>query len=549
MQAESDGDDATSDAVLVLPEQEHSIQPGARVAADGLIREHGFPGALTVTRLEEALVVSDGAGDLPAAVGLGPAGRPLPRGEIDDDELAVFEPTDDVVDFFESLEGMRVALPFAEVIGPTSRFGEFAVVLGGGEGEGPRSIANGLVATAEDVNPERLLVVSRDREAAPDVAVGDRFRDPIEGIVDYAFGTFRVLVDGLPSPVATGRRPETTSLRAAADALVVASYNVENLSAQSGEEKYRRVARSIVENLGSPAVVALQEIQDDTGSEDDGTIGADTTLRLLVEAIASAGGPSYAFRQVDPANLADGGRPGANIRVAFLYRPDRVDFVARGQPDARSEVEILVDERGPFLSPNPSRVEPDHPAFAGDATRNLSGVRKPLAIEFEFNGRRLFLVNLHMRSKRGDSPLFGSAQPPVRASEPLRSGEARVVRDFVSDLLELDPNAAIVLLGDFNEHPYRPPVRLLVDGGLTNLVEQVPVAERYTFIYRGNSQVLDNFLVSRSLIEGGTPEIDIVHMNADFPHRVRAADHDAIVVRLHVDSSDPAFDGLPQNDS
>lgn len=537
MQGPDDQRETTSDSVFVLPSTDATVAPRDVVSVDGLVKETGFPSSLTVTSLEDALfeVVEQGA-LLPDPVSIGASGaggRALPSNHIDDDGLQIFEPAVDTIDFFESLEGMRIAISDVTVVGPTTRFGEFAVLADDPMESGRvRSPSGGLVATAAQVNPERLLVVARPGADAPQVAVGDRFEGSIIGVLDYAFGTFRVLAEALPRT--TPRRATTarTSLEASEEALLVATYNVENLSARSGPEKFQRIARSISKALASPDILAVQEIQDDTGPEDDGTVSAERTLRLLVEAIVAAGGARYESAVIDPDDLADGGQPGANIRVAYLYRPDRVRFVPRGRPEANTAAEWLLDERGPFLSPNPARVDPEHPAFTADPDRNMSGVRKPLAAEFEFNGRRLFLVNVHLRSKRGDSPLFGSIQPPARLTEDLRSNEARVIRGFLKDLLELDPLAAAIVLGDFNEHPYREPLAIFANSGFHNLVERVPENQRYTFIFRGNSQILDNFVVTESLAESTSAQVDIVHLNADLPHAVRAADHDPIVARF-----------------
>ncbi len=551
VQGASDGDHDTSDALFVLPAEATALEPGTTVELAGWVRERGFPGALTVTSLEGALVEAGEHAPLPSPVTIesragGTGGRVLPSDRIDDDGLEVFSPDSDAIDFFESLEGMRVAVPASVVVGPTTRFGEFAVVAASGLEDGARlrSRAGGLIATASDLHPERFLVVSPDRSSAPRASVGDRFPEPIVGVLDYAFGGFRVLADEVPVPLSGGVEPETATL-SSDRALAVATYNVENLSATSGPEKYARLARSIVENLGAPDILALQEIQDDTGPEDDGTVTAERTLLRLVEAITAAGGPRYEYCQIDPGNQADGGQPGANIRVAYLYLPDRVGFVSRGMPDAASEAELLVDEDGPFLSPNPARIGARHPAFSADPARSLTGVRKPLVAEFEVDGQRLFLVNVHLRSKRGDGSLFGGVQPPPRTSEPLRSEEARVVAGFVDRLLELDPAAAAMVVGDFNEHEYRDPVLLLLDSGLTNLVESVPAGDRYTYVYQGNSQVLDHVLVSTSLA-GASPEIDIVHLNADFPDGSRASDHDPVLVRIRQAAAE---DSESQHDS
>jgi uncharacterized protein len=56
----------------------------------------------------------------------------------------------------------------------------------------------------------------------------------------------------------------------------------------------------------------------------------------------------------------------------------------------------------------------------------------------------------------------------------------------------------------------------------------LPQNERYSSDLEGNSQVLDQILVSRSLLHP-SPAYDSVHMNAEF-----ASDHDPQVARLKV---------------
>ena len=63
----------------------------------------------------------------------------------------------------------------------------------------------------------------------------------------------------------------------------------------------------------------------------------------------------------------------------------------------------------------------------------------------------------------------------------------------------------------------------------------VPMADRYSFNYRGNSQLLDHVLVSRSLYDKAKPEVEIIHISADVAADERASDHDPVVVRLHLD--------------
>ena len=122
--------------------------------------------------------------------------------------------------------------------------------------------------------------------------------------------------------------------------------------------------------------------------------------------------------------------------------------------------------------------------------------------------------------------------PPIEATIRRRSDQARVVAGFVKEVVKKDPAARIVVLGDLNDCENTEPLGVLEAAGLEDLVKRLPLDSRYSYVYLGNSQVLDHVLVSGSLKDGA--EIDIVHVNAEFPAADRASDHDPVIVRLSV---------------
>jgi hypothetical protein len=125
----------------------------------------------------------------------------------------------------------------------------------------------------------------------------------------------------------------------------------------------------------------------------------------------------------------------------------------------------------PQLLHSPGRIKPTDPAF------NAS--RKPRADEFRWNGRTLFVVANHFNSKGGDDPLFGRWQPPVRSSETQRQQQATIVNAFVDQVRAIDPNAAIVVLGDLNDFDFSVTADLLVGAGeLVDLPRTLPLPER-----------------------------------------------------------------------
>ena len=155
-------------------------------------------------------------------------------------------------------------------------------------------------------------------------------------------------------------------------------------------------------------------------------------------------------------------------------------------------------------------------------------------------GHTLFLIANHFNSKSGDDPLFGFAQPPVLVSEIQRNQQAQIVNDFVDAILALDPSANIVALGDFNDFQFSTPLAILKGGVLTDLITGLPTAEQYSYVYDGNSQVLDHILISNHLLtpnEAGFALFDVVHANAEFPPAARATDHDPSLVRFTLEAT------------
>jgi predicted extracellular nuclease len=173
----------------------------------------------------------------------------------------------------------------------------------------------------------------------------------------------------------------------------------------------------------------------------------------------------------------------------------------------------------PQLQYSPGRIDPANSAF--------SASRKPLAGEFTFGGAPLFAIANHWNSKGGDNPLFGHYQPLVLSSETKRNQQATVVRDFVSQILAVDPNARVIVLGDLNDFEFSTPLNTLKNNGmLISLIEVLPQNERYTYVYEGNSQTLDQIVVSTALSVRRV-RVDVVHVNAEFA--TRWSDHDPVV--------------------
>jgi predicted extracellular nuclease len=527
-----DSDPATSEGIFVFTNSAPTVQVGDSVAVSGKVAEFrpgGSSGATNLTQTEidnPQIVVFSSGNPLPAPVLVGAGGRVPPTelinsGNCGDVELSTcsFDPANDGIDFWESLEGMRVQLNNAIAVGPTNSFGETMVVADMGAGAELRSGHGGVLLTPTTSNPQRV-VIDDTLTPLPAVNVGDWYAQVV-GVMDYAFGNFHIHVTEPASPVSGSLLPETTSPQAA-NQLAIASFNVENLSPSDPPAKYAGLANEIVRNLQSPDIVAVMEIQDNSGASNDGTVDATTTFNTLIAAIQAAGGPAYQFRSISPQDGQDGGQPGGNIRQGFLFNPARVSFIDRPGGDSTTAVTAVSGSGGPQLSFSPGRIDPTNPAFTDS--------RKPLAGEFMFNMNHLFLIANHLNSKGGDQPLFGHFQPPALVTEAQRVQQAQVVAGFVQSLFALDSNAKVVVLGDMNDFEFSPPLAVLKGAGLNDLAETLAPEQRYTYVFEGNSQVLDHILASNALMTA--IEYDIVHVNSEFA--VQASDHEPEVARLYL---------------
>jgi hypothetical protein len=109
-----DGNARTSDGIFVLTGSAPTVAVGDKLALSGRVGEFrpgNDPDNLTVTQLSEvSFTILSSGNALPAAILIGAGGVLPPSKIIDDDSFAVFDPENDGIDFYESLEGMRVTI-------------------------------------------------------------------------------------------------------------------------------------------------------------------------------------------------------------------------------------------------------------------------------------------------------------------------------------------------------------------------------------------------------------------------------------------------------
>lgn len=564
--AEGDQDPSTSDGIFVFGGRDYSPpEVGDRLVLSAWVEEF-IPGGresqnLSITQLKSPVIHETVKRQpIPAAVLIGEAGRMPPATEMfrslktsmdlnSNQALEIeLQPERYGLDFFESLEGMLVQVKQPQCISPTRVFGKYNsevfVVADQGRGVSPKDALTRrgvlkLQPHAEnrgDQNPERIQI---QFDASPSVRgtlypstspvlnVGDQL-ESVTGVVGYSFGNFEIHATQTVTVRSGEMEQEVTSLVGDTDQLTLASYNVLNLSADADDDGQRKlVARQVVRHLRSPDIIAFQEIQDDSGERDDGETKAEQTLHKLVVAIEEAGGPRYQFLNVPPVDGKDGGVPGGNIRNAFLYNAERVKLI---------QYAALTPRRLRMLGVS------DPLAF--------EGARTPLLATFGFLGHELTLVNNHLSSRYGSSPVAGAIQPFVQGGRRARVRQARCLNEWSQLMLHQDPESYFAVLGDMNTFEFdreliqeltrRQPLvgkDMKREPALLNLIDKAEPDDRYTYIFEGNAQALDHCFVSPRLYRPA--EFDIVHVNTGFHRGVElassgkvASDHEPILARF-----------------
>ena len=537
----SDNNPKTSDAVYVASEEK--VESGDLLKVQGTVKE-GYmeeysvrpgqtfkkpAGSLTVTQIINATITKLGKADLPKALNIS---EKMPK-DIVDNTPTKYNPETEALDYWESLEGMRVEVTKPKVTGPQYK-GDIYVLPGDYKGQKLNNIG-GVNLRPGVQNTEVLPITVGNKFVAK---AKDYFNENITGVVTYKNKTYKIDPNALKGLLQDGGlKREVSKIYPSEDKLTIASYNIENFSAnnkghdETPEEKVDKIANSFIKEVHSPDIITLIEVQDNNGGVNDGTVDGVKSGEKLAQRIKSLGGPDYKYTEIAPVDGKDGGKPGANIRVAYLYNPKRVTLIGKEKGGSEEAARFVNGH----LEKNPARIDPTSVHF--------EKVRKSLAAEFEFKGERIVVIANHLKSKLGDDAIYGSNQPSVENTKAKRIEEAKILNAFIKEGLRQNPNLKFVLTGDFNDFEFSDSVKTIVGNELVNLMAEHEAGDRYSYFYRGSNQSLDNILISKNIKDKVV--FSPVHINASFmEEHGRASDHDPVVVQI--DFSKPAAPVSPE---
>jgi predicted extracellular nuclease len=331
-----------------------------------------------------------------------------------------------------------------------------------------------------------------DQSTLPFVlAKGDIAADFV-GPLAYTFDNYKIEPVQLPSIIEsyTTRSALPALAPLAADQFSIATFNVENLfdtvdphpddppkpTSAEYESRLRKVADTLVA-LGAPTIIGLQEV------ENIGVLEAIAAQPQLVD---------FGYEAI----LIEGS-DGRGIDVGYLVRGDQA----------------TVDNFDAF--PAPEGLTTRHPLLL-QVTVNVGATPQTV-----------YILNNH----------FSSLSAGEEATEPRRAAQAAWNVEIMQRVLENDPDANFVVLGDLNSFVGTLPLNTLTDGGLVHVYDffedsaDVP----YTYIFEGATQTLDHILVSPGLF-AQLAAVETLPINADYPLPLpedatprHASDHDPLI--------------------
>lgn len=392
--------------------------------------------------------------------------------------------------YYEALEGafVQVSGP-ALAVSPITKYGETVLVLPKhGVNRLYQGEDNGIAIMIDDGSS----VTHADSSTLPyTITTGDTVSQVI-GPLAYTYNHYKIKPTQIPRIERTGLYPATL-LPAVEKELSLMTWNVENLFDSQDPNPtdppkplpsvYRRHLEKVANTIiaaGAPTIVALQEVEN---------------LGVLEDLVTHDLLKPYHY---DPVLIE--GFDSRGIDVGYLVRGDQASILDIQQRDAPAG----LFSRPPLL----------------------------LKLEVEIDGEivDIYLLNNHFVSMSGG----------VEATEPQRTAQADWNLQLVKEIQASEPDALVAVMGDLNSFFESQPIQILRDGGMVHVLDLLPPELRYTYIFEGESQVLDHILITESFLNL-LNRVEILHVNADFPlpnvddtspwHK---SDHDPVVATFTI---------------
>lgn len=567
----TDGNAATSEGIYVFTKSEPTGDAaiGNLISVTGTIVEFRRPKelSLSITELShykdrDAIKVISKANQLPKPV-----------------VLTTADFSKNQIDQLEKYEGMRVAIEALIVVAPTrgriddktetivSDGNFYAVVKGiprpfreagmdyydiafSSEKEKEKLKKDVPKIPIFDSNPETIRVDSSEQLGAPtmDVSAKTEIKNLV-GVLHYGYQKYTILPDAGGSPTIVNQIKPVPLPAPNERQFSIASTNIETfvddvddpnikediVSPDGFQKRLGKISRAVRDYLQTPDILAVNEAENLS------------VLKRLAEKInadaLAAGKPNPKYE----AYLMEGNDV-RGIDSGFLVKASRVAVIGTKQLGKDEKYKNPVSGGEDLLN--------DRPSLLLEAAISDPKTNKPFAVT---------VIVSHLKSYLGIDD--EKKAPNVRMKKRL---QAEYLAKFVAERQKANPAERIVLVGDFNSFQFNDgildvigtitgkpapkdavlnPSEDFLNPDLTALVNLIKPDQQYSYLFDGNAQVLDHFLINDAM-KKNLAGFGYARLNADFPQIYRG---DASRVERYSDH-DPAiayfsFDEKPASNS
>ena len=150
------------------------------------------------------------------------------------------------------------------------------------------------------------------------------------------------------------------------------------------------------------------------------------------------------------------------------------------------------------------------------------------------------VINVHLASKRHQNSIFAPIQPGFDPKEAQRIAQAAEIRNVLTQLEAQGLDYYVT--GDFNDFDFSETLKTLCGQASTNLMQAVPLAQRYDYNHRGKLHTLMHAIVAKRQAAVGRYKFEILHGNEltgvqPGTMGTRATDHAYVIAHLLVGSN------------
>lgn len=526
----------TSEGIFVSTSELPKV--GDLVTVDGQVKEIQFgkpnPSELTVTSIKASSIkVLKNNQKVKATI---IKTKIIPKAVYVGEFREKLNPRKNAMDYYESLESMLVKVKDPVIVGANEDKGQVNIV-----GDNAKYVSNktnngGLRYTYDNEQSKTITVVDESIKEGPKYGgyfidktftpnPGDKFAEDVEGVLTFQFSSYQLLnIKPLPKVIDGKIKRDKLKISYDKNKLSVVSYNIENFSIVD-KDRVVTLAKQVRDDLHTPDIIGLVEVGDDNGGVNENVelVTAEKTLTAIVDEIQKQSGVEYSWLSVDPENGKDGGWAQMHIRNAVLFRTDKLYVPYVNQGNAKVDTELKDGK----LTFNPGRI--------GNNEEFFKEVRKPVVahLKLKSSDKDIFVVVNHLKSKRSDDKIYSKKQPVHRKSEDVRIPEGEYIGKFLKEINRQNSDAVILTMGDMNDFEFSPTLKVIKTDLMVSAIEMLPEEERHTYVYTGNSQVLDNLLVNKKYAKGA--KADILNINSEFTKsQGYFSDHDPVYLQIDV---------------